>query len=105
MASWWKTPVRNRGGQDMQIELRAYWGKAVVDENGSTHHLLVYHCLDVAAVAACWWQRDVALRQSFLRAGGGTEAYVRAWLLFFIALHDLGKFDIRFQLKAPTVAG
>ena len=28
----------------------AYWGKA--DGNASGHHLLVYHALDVAAVAA-----------------------------------------------------
>ena len=26
---------------------------------------------------------------------------LRAWVLFFVALHDLGKFDLRFQLKAP----
>ena len=26
----------------------------------------------------------------------------RAWVLFFTALHDLGKFDVRFQLKAPN---
>ena len=25
----------------------------------------------------------------------------RAWVTFFVALHDLGKFDVRFQLKAP----
>ncbi len=26
---------------------------------------------------------------------------LRGWVLFFVALHDLGKIDIRFQLKAP----
>ena len=29
------------------------------------------------------------------------ERSLRAWVLFYIALHDLGKFDLRFQLKAP----
>lgn len=33
-----------------------------------------------------------------------SEKNVRAWVLFFVALHDLGKFDVRFQLKASDVA-
>ena len=28
---------------------------------------------------------------------------MRAWVLFFVVLHDLGKLDVRFQLKAPEV--
>jgi CRISPR-associated endonuclease/helicase Cas3 len=28
------------------------------------------------------------------------EDHARVWVLFFLALHDLGKFDIRFQLEA-----
>jgi hypothetical protein len=31
---------------------------------------------------------------------GLDEAQTHAWMLFFIALHDYGKWDIRFQLKA-----
>ncbi len=79
-----------------------YWGKA--EKDGDGYHLLVYHCLDVAAVAASWWEEDKALRDSFVRASGIAEKMVRAWLLFFIALHDLGKFDVRFQLKAKEIA-
>lgn len=33
--------------------------------------------------------------------GESDQARLRAWVVFFVALHDLGKFDIRFQLKAP----
>jgi CRISPR-associated endonuclease/helicase Cas3 len=34
---------------------------------------------------------------------GVDERTTRAWALFFIALHDLGKVDVRFQLKVPEV--
>ena len=71
-----------------------YWGKT--SEDGS-YHLLPYHCLDVAAVAAVWWDASPTIRRSFCR--GGNEKQVRAWVLFFCALHDYGKFDLRFQLK------
>jgi CRISPR-associated endonuclease/helicase Cas3 len=29
------------------------------------------------------------------------EEQAMAWILFFVALHDLGKFDVRFQVKLP----
>jgi CRISPR-associated endonuclease/helicase Cas3 len=58
--------------------------------------------LDVTAVAAVWWDACPALRGKFLAAfPDANEATLRAWVLFFIGLHDLGKADIRFQLKAP----
>lgn len=83
-----------------------YWGKARPSEgSGPTFHLLPYHSLDVAAVAAHWLKADEALMRSFLRSGDGIEEHIlKAWVLFFVALHDLGKFDIRFQLKARDVA-
>ncbi|MCG8524887.1 MAG: CRISPR-associated endonuclease Cas3'', partial [Opitutales bacterium] len=80
-----------------------YWGKAKPGENGgASYHLLPYHCLDVAAVAACWWKRSPAISGQFTRITGLPEEQARAWVLFFIALHDYGKFDIRFQLKARS---
>lgn len=85
--------------------LKAYWGKAHAKEDGPSHHLFVYHCLDVAAVAARWWEIDPALRSAFVRsAGNQPPEIIRAWVLFFVALHDLGKLDFRFQLKARPVA-
>jgi len=79
-----------------------YWGKA--EKDGTGYHLLPYHCLDVAGVGAGWWDEDNALRESFIRACNVEEHILKAWLLFFIALHDLGKFDVRFQLKAKELA-
>lgn len=77
-----------------------YWGKT--SEDGG-YHLLPYHCLDVAAVGKTWWERDPVIRRLFIGVTGQNEATCLAWVLFFLALHDLGKIDIRFQLKAPEV--
>lgn len=83
--------------------LFAYWGKADPNYVGEPKwHPLAYHCLDVAAVSACWWDGSPAMRTRFTLAfKSDNAATLRAWILFFVALHDLGKFDIRFQLKAP----
>ncbi|MGY6275381.1 CRISPR-associated helicase/endonuclease Cas3 [Methylomonas sp. MgM2] len=78
-----------------------YWGKAKPEgEAGPAYHLLPYHCLDVAAVGEGWLNNSQNLRRSFTGMTGLTEEQTCAWLLFFIALHDYGKFDLRFQRKA-----
>jgi CRISPR-associated endonuclease/helicase Cas3 len=79
-----------------------YWGKAKpdVDDEGPAYHLLPYHCLDVAAVADVWLKRSNSLRRRFTDITGLSNEQTRAWVLFFIALHDYGKFDLRFQRKA-----
>ena len=80
----------------------SYWGKARnSDAAGPPYHLLAYHSLDVAAVAAEWWEQSRVLRSQCCYATGLEEAQTYAWVVFFIALHDYGKWDIRFQLKAP----
>lgn len=82
-----------------------YWGKADDKYIGATTwHPLVYHCLDVAAVAASWWDASPTIRRTFLVSFNCSQLQqnqLRAWVMFFTALHDLGKFDVRFQLKAP----
>ncbi len=78
-----------------------YWGKTAGE---GFSHLLPYHCLDVAAVADRWWQSDKALRETFIRLSRTSEKHLHAWLLFFAALHDFGKFDVRFQLKEKDLA-
>lgn len=83
-----------------------YWGKAdPAYPLEQKWHPLAYHCLDVAAVAASWWDASPTIQRTFLAAFGCTplqQNQLRAWILFFTALHDLGKFDVRFQLKAPN---
>jgi CRISPR-associated endonuclease/helicase Cas3 len=78
-----------------------YWGKA--EKDGLRYHLLPYHCLDVAAVAAVWWNASPALLQAFTVNSTLPVEQLRAWILFFVALHDYGKFDVRFQLRVKPV--
>jgi len=78
-----------------------YWGKA--EKDGPGYHLLPYHCLDVAAVAAAWWDESPTIRLSFRRRTGSSEEQIRAWVLFFVTLHDYGKFDVRFQLRVRPI--
>lgn len=76
-----------------------YWGKArQLNGEGEPYHLLPYHCLDVAAVAYAFVGRHPSFRQHLLAATQiDTEENILAWLGFWIALHDLGKFSEAFQ--------
>ncbi len=87
----------------MQADCFHYWGKADERYVGvTTWHPLVYHSLDVAAVAMTWWDASPTVRRTFAVAFNCSNfQHLRAWVTFFVALHDLGKFDVRFQLKAP----
>lgn len=78
-----------------------YWGKA--EKDGSRYHLLPYHCLDVAAVVSAWWESSQTIRRSFRALAGIEEGKLKAWVLFFTALHDYGKFDVRFQLRVRAI--
>lgn len=83
-----------------------YWGKAQpVGDGQAAYHLLPFHCLDVAAVGVAWWKQSTSLRRQL-----GSQVQLdaespilKAWVIFFIALHDLGKLDVRFQMKASGV--
>jgi CRISPR-associated endonuclease/helicase Cas3 len=78
-----------------------YWGKA--EKDGERYHLLPYHCLDVAAVSAAWWESSHTIRRSFCCLSDLSEEEIKAWVLFFTALHDYGKFDVRFQLRVRSI--
>jgi len=90
-----------------EVRYFRYWGKARKKEedegNGAPYHLLPYHCLDVAAVAEVWWQCCHPFQKALMESCGLSSQQIKAWVLFFIALHDYGKLDMRFQLKAPKV--
>ncbi len=89
-----------------------YWGKADPNYPGKADpnypgepkwHPVAYHSLDVTAVAAAWWDESPVIQRTFLTSFDWPDQEanrLRAWVLFFVALHDLGKFDVRFQLKA-----
>jgi len=82
-----------------------YWGKAKSKgDREFGYHVLPYHCLDVAAVGCAWWQQSKMIRERFTEMTGLSERESFSWVMFFVALHDLGKFDVRFQLKCEHVA-
>lgn len=87
----------------MQNRLFQYWGKADEKYVGAiSWHPLAYHCLDVSSVAVAWWDASPTIQRTFLASFNYPDSQqLRAWMTFFVALHDLGKFDVRFQLKAP----
>jgi CRISPR-associated endonuclease/helicase Cas3 len=76
-----------------------YWGKAKreVEQQGADYHLLPYHCLDVAAVAEKWLELSPVLLKRFALYLNVEPDLARRIVLFFVLLHDLGKFDGRFQ--------
>lgn len=88
----------------MTKEYLKYWGKANKDEGIYSWHPFAYHCLDVAVVALQWWKHSKNLKRSMIYEIGLEEEKAKAWVLFFVALHDLGKLDLRFQAKVRELA-
>lgn len=81
-----------------------YWGKALPSGGtGAEYHLLVYHSLDVAAVGSVLLERFPALTQALASSLGLSPHLVRTWAVYFLALHDIGKFAASFQDLAPDV--
>ncbi len=74
-----------------------YWGKAGSGSGEpNVHHLLVYHCLDVAAVGSALLRLDGSLCDRLERLTRLPRTVLSQLLVFFLALHDVGKFSIRF---------
>lgn len=80
-----------------------YWGKATKEGRERAYHLLPYHCLDVVAVADIWLQQSPVLLNQISQQLDKSKEQTKATVLFFIALHDLGKFDARFQNFLPDL--
>jgi len=74
-----------------------YWGKAGKSDDEKSYHLLVYHSLDVTAVGSVWLRKNKFFVE---RISSESNLSVKAfceWFLFFLSLHDLGKFSVKFQ--------
>ncbi len=80
-------------------EIYGYWGKAGRGAQAAAFHLLPYHGLDVAAVGHLLLQRHHRLRRLLADHTGLDEATLTAWFVWFLSLHDLGKFSYRFQAQ------
>ena len=87
-----------------------YWGKASgnSDENPLQYHLLVYHCLDVAAVGRTLLMKDHHLCEKIIspilqRNDEADKDRALNLITTLLALHDIGKFSGRFQNLRPDI--
>lgn len=82
-----------------------YWGKAgVASEPLPEYHLLAYHCLDVAAVGKILLEQRPGLLKQLADQTGLPDSVFTSWMLFFLALHDLGKWSGTFQRQRGDIA-
>ncbi|TGL35344.1 CRISPR-associated helicase Cas3' [Leptospira koniambonensis] len=77
-----------------------YWGKAGIDDS---YHLLAYHSIDVAAVGEIIFQENPSLLFKFSNLLKIEPVLFRKIFLFFLAIHDLGKFSNAFQGQVKSV--
>lgn len=75
----------------------AYWGKAASDDGKAECHLLPYHSLDVAAVGWLLLAPEKELPQQLAAQLGLKPNTLRQLLVFWLGVHDLGKFSRTFQ--------
>ena len=87
-----------------------YWGKAAgsSEEDPLQYHLLVYHCLDVAAVGRTLLMKDHFLCEKIIsptfRPNDDAEKNRALDIIsHLLALHDIGKFSGRFQNLRPDI--
>lgn len=75
-----------------------YWGKAAdASHAGLAWHPLPYHSLDVAACGQVLLESRPAWLMTVERASEVEAKRLFPWLVFLLALHDLGKFADGFQ--------
>jgi CRISPR-associated endonuclease/helicase Cas3 len=81
------------------------WGKTKQSskEIPAEYHLLVYHCLDVAATGNCLLKTDTKLLKKFSSLIGCDEKSTLSLITFFLSIHDVGKFSEHFQNLQPSL--
>jgi CRISPR-associated endonuclease/helicase Cas3 len=86
--------------------LARYWGKADREQArlGSSHHTVLGHCLDVAACAVTLIERNPVLREQLCISLRLSAPECAPTVAAFVAIHDVGKLDTRFQRKAADTA-
>lgn len=77
-----------------------YWGKS---GEGNSYHLLPYHCLDVAAVGEVFLHGNGHIRRRLAQMLGLDEGALITLVVFFLGLHDIGKFARHFQALNPEL--
>lgn len=89
------------------MDVFAFWGKTIRQEGAMVAvHPLLCHMIDVAEVTGALWEHSLGagMRASIARSLGCAEQEARRTLMFWAALHDLGKASPVFQQRyAPAV--
>ena len=81
-----------------------YWGKSDRSlDSDLNYHLLVYHCLDVAAVGHVLLRRKSIYSSVLSHLTGINQPVFNKWFTFLLALHDVGKFSNSFQNLNPKL--
>lgn len=81
------------------------WGKSDPANNSADqrYHLLVYHCLDVAASGNLLLRKDPLLLRKFKEQLPLDDEQVISLVSFYLAIHDIGKFSEQFQNLQPEL--
>lgn len=82
------------------MSIYKYWGKA---ESKGGYHLLPYHSLDVAAVGDVMMEMNPMTLEKFSELSTVEKDDLKKLLLFFLAIHDLGKYSDSFQHQIPDI--
>ncbi len=88
------------GNNKMTASYYQYWGKT--SEDGG-YHLLPYHCLDVAAVGEVLLRCNGHVRWRLAQLLDIDEETLVSLVVFFLGLHDIGKFARHFQALNPEL--
>lgn len=81
-----------------------YWGKASpASPDKEAWHPLPLHSLDVAAVGEQLLAQHPAISTELAALVGLNPSELRRWAVFFLGLHDLGKFSVTFQTLRPDL--
>ena len=67
--------------------------KPIVTQDGELNHLLIYHCLDVAAVGYVFLQENDIYLSKMTQATGLDKKESLSLITFYLTMHDLGKFS------------
>jgi len=81
-----------------------YWGKARPAADGPRYHLLAYHSLDVAACADALIRLPAYSLGSVADSLGWRHEVLNQVFVYFMALHDIGKFSPTFQNLAQDLS-
>lgn len=92
------------------MDLWLLWGKTTGPKDAKVTRPLLCHMVDVAEVVGSMWERSLhkALRQQVCEALGCDDAAARRTIMFWAALHDLGKaspecWAVRVDCRAPRM--